>query len=410
MCAWPASAQIDAAQTGALAPNGLPFPQVSPAAAAQSARAAADSGADGANGGVAGAPKMISLRLTGVTMQEALSEIGRQTGREYHLGYSNMESDAVFKLHDRKIAVVAETPWASEAMRAIAEAAGVSAHLQVGFGDFVESDITGSETAPQSGVGPFQIQLPRLELLDSKSVQLGDGAALPAPDHRLSVILDWTSDPQLQIVGGPRLRLTRADDEAGRSLLVEETARQSPDYYQANPIRIGLKLPAAGAQTLAHLEGVATYVLPTKLARWEVPDLMATPNAEHQFGSNGETVTVKITRVTRDGANLKLEMQAVASRPLIEGQAANPLIATSSIFNSLRLTQADGRKYISRGGTSTGGAKNISDIRADFALGEANLDQIGVPNPNDPIRLSLEVPTEWVQTDVPFAFENVPLP
>ena len=409
MCAWPASAQIDAAKTGAVAPNGLPFPLVSPASAAQSARAMTDGTADGANGGDVGAAKTISLRLTGVTMQEAVQEIGRQTGRSYQFGYSNMESDAVFKLQERKIAVVVETPWASEAMRAIAEAAGVSAHLQVGRDDFVQAEITGSETAPQSGVGPFQIQLPRLELLDSKSVQLGADTALPAPEQRLSAIFDWTSDPQLQIVGGPRLRLTRADDEVGRSLLMDDPARRSPGYFEASPIRIDLKLPEAGAQTLAHLEGTATYVLPTKLARWEVPDLMATPRAEHQFESNGETVTVKITRVTRDGANLKLEMQAVASRPVAEGQEANPLISTSSIFTSLRLTQADGRKYSSRGG-STGLGKTTSDIRADFALGEADLNPIGAPNANDPIRLSLEVPTEWVQTEVPFAFENVPLP
>ena len=354
--------------------------------------------------------KTLVFHLRDVTLGEALRDLEAQSG--FVFDTSNNENLAPL---DKKLSLDLETRSEAEALRALLDGAGVKASLwqdnrtkwRVYFGQAQLFD-----GAPQSGYGPFQIQLQTLNLSVHKSLQLGDGAYSYANnDYAPRIRFDVVPAPFVE-VSAARFRLTRAQDEQGRSLLFVQTDPRfkSPDDDKiwSNSSSFRLAKPAEGAQKIAVIEGVANYVLPAKSESWTVPDLLQTPYAAHDYLSGGQNVRVAVESVRLDDkGELQLEMEITTDD---EGGFAggfggvrNPIFSTSVFSKNLRIEDAQGHRFYARS-TSGGGSEPKMSEKLILLLEDPKATIA------PPLKLTLELPTDFVQTEVPFSFTNVPLP
>ena len=208
-------------------------------------------------------------------------------------------------------------------------------------------------------------------------------------------------------VSATRFRLTRAEDEQGRSLLwVQKDARfQTNDDKKIwkNFPAFRLAPPAAGAQKLAVIEGIANYVLPTKYETWTVADLLNTPDATREFGSGAQTIRVLIERARLTDRNLQLEIEVASAQEGGFGGMDNPLFSSEHLSNGLHIEDAKGHRFDIGSYGSTG---NDSKLNINISLSPADPEAVVVA----PLKLTLNAPVNFVQTEVPFSFSDVPLP
>ena len=376
----------------------LPFPVISPAEAQKLAT-----------------EKPIALHLRAVTLEAAIAQLQTQSGIEIGFG-ARPESETMAQT----LSLDLETRSFIEAFEAIFKAARVEAHLehqsdvaawQVQFGKRDNDDALGA------GVGPFAVELAAVESQLHKTARREAGQWKRERDLLYAARLQPVPAPQLPWITGPRFRLTRAEDEAGRSLIY--TGEQF-DFDRARDWArewyLPLQTPAPGAQTLAHLEGVMDALLFTKREHWEVPDALRAANghtksATHEFKSNGQTVrlTLQSVRIENPFVHLQLRVSSPATRDL--GAFATAFLSNNQLLPSFRLIDAQGRTFISRNETPVYGDDNVINVSANFdPRTQAEYDQLQTVVLAEPIKLVFDAPIEWVQTQVPFSFENVPLP
>ena len=358
--------------------------------------------------------KPITLHLSDVTLGDALQELQKQSGVPLNFSM-NVPTGAL----DKKLSLDLEARSFQQAFDAIIDEAGVKATL----GRFGENgpysvnwnQMVAPALAPQSGVGVFQIQLQSLSSNFSKTVDL-DAKMQPkrAQNDSLSVKLNAVNTPEIRTIGVPIIRLTRATDEKGRSLLppARETGAFGRMPYQNFPFPAQLNSPAAGAQKLVHLDGEATYILSAKNLTWELPDILNTKGAAHEFESEGQTIRVAIENAQLGSDSVKLYLKATASQAgAADAESVqNPLISANVLLPALRIEDANGQVLGSSGYSSSGGNHEVT-INTQFY--PANQEHDGKPHPiklAQPLRLIFDGPVEFVQTQVPFSFENVPLP
>ena len=255
------------------------------------------------------------------------------------------------------------------------------------------------ERAPQSGVGRFQIQVNDLSSTLSQTVTAGaNNTFTRAQTNQLGINFQLVPDPQMPDAALPILRVSRAEDEQGRSLLAPPRPL-FPGFerrnYGASYNFSDLKSLPDDTRKLAHLEGVAICTLPSAHETWEVPDLLNAAGWTHEFGSNGQTYSFTVASAKRDKETISVKLEIT---PSFDGQR---------LVGKMKLQNSDGRVFSMRELSSDG-----TTIEARFSLSDgATTDKTaGEPAPFAPLRLSFDVPTQWVQTAVPFSFENVPLP
>lgn len=389
LCALPALAQPD------IKPDGAPsFPKVSPE--------------DAAKLGLTAQP--IKLHLRDVTLRAALVELQKQSGIALDLSWGG--GDAL----DKKLSLDIETRSFNAAFASILDEADVKARLQrwdgnatwnLQFGAQDESD------APQSGVLPFQLRATNLNSNFNRYVTPGKTkAASRGQSETLSVTFTLPSDPQLTLATTPRIRLSRAEDEAGHSLLLPPDPNRSNSDNGggvSQQIDVSLSAPEKGSRTLAHLEGVATYVLADKREHWEIADLLKTPNATHTFESGGQTTTASLVGAEKKGASLQFEFQLRAPTGADMNGGKNPLFSFEQISASLHLRDAKGRTFPS-GGYSGSGESNGYTLQLRYALPAPGQGGAEATTVAEPFALVFDAPTEFVQTEVPFSFSDLPLP
>ena len=396
VCALPALAQPEQKPV-----NGLPFPLVTPEEA----------------GKLAFAEKPIALHLRDVTLGEALEELSKQSGVALDTSWGGDP-----EILGKKLSLDLETRSFNEAFNAILDEADVKAVLRQmggrGTWNVMFNQPDEQNDVMQSGTGLFQLRVLSLNSSLSKSVTPGNkGAAKRSQNTNLSVSFGMLPNPQVAVVGAPLLRITRAEDEKGRSLSDDRHNflgfgnRGEHSSVQLRPLE-------DASQKLAHLDGVAVYVIPIKRERWEVDDVLNAKDLSHDFQSGGQKLTLTIQRAQKNGDSVSLDLKL--SRP--NGEGRDPSFSFEQLTSAVQLMDAKGQKLVAGGYSGTGGG-NALTAQASFGLAPPRRppfilqDGKRVPAPppeklvlTEPIKLVFDFPTEFVQTEVPFSFSDVPLP
>ena len=394
-------------------PNGLPFPLISPAQAEKLALV-----------------KPIKMRLDNVTVAWALEVLQQQSGIELDMENINYSKNTLAK----KLSIDIETPSFNRAFDEIMDEAGLKANLQrydsnrpyrVNFNGRYNNEE--GEGAPVSSAGLFGVKLSRLNTTLSKTVDLRIfGSPQRSERNNLSAYILVQPDPRLPVVGAPRPRLTRAEDEQGRSLLVPEDKDNKRNnrrndvysFYSTGQQQATLTLlpPAPDAKKFSHLEGVVVYTLVTKKETWEVPDLLSAPQWTRQFKSGDQTydMTVKATPAKGKPENrVALTVEISSNQRFKSDEIPPPMLAASPVMAALRIRDAKGNELRNNSGygSARAGTDGKLTVNATFYPSNAYYQ-----NNEDtktlalPLKMTFEAPLEAAQTEAPFSFENVPLP
>lgn len=373
---------------------------------------------------VAGKP--LALHLRDVTLEAALLELQKQSG--VPLDLSNLPTKAL----DVPLSVDVETTSFDRAFDAVAD----EANLKLQLGQFGVSWIRivtlkappggafddGASGGPLAVNGLFTARLLKLDVRHFKSLDWSHSQT-PARDGEdgLNVTIESSADPRLPAIGPPRLRVTRADDESGRSLVPPPAKASVPFYFfnSDDPSKQSvaqLLPPQSDARTLAHLEGFILYVTPAASEKWDVPvALDGAWKASHDFKNGGQDVRLSIESVERTGENLEVSLRMDAPKGGDWGALGNPLFSPSEAVRWMHFEDASGA--ILRPRSSGGGSRgNAMNARVTFYLpyNKPIFPSAKTGRPPQklalPLKFVFDAPTEFVQTQVPFSFENVPLP
>ena len=342
---------------------------------------------------------VIALHLRDVTLAEALQSLQKQSGVTVDLPLVNETGEL-----GKTLSIDLETRSFNQAFRALVEKAGVNAILfkygnRENLSVVVNPNADMQDNAPQSGIGRFQVRVNGLSSALTKTVTPSANNTFTRDQtSNLSVGFDMALDPQMPDIELPILRLSRAEDEKGRSLLPPPRP-MFPGFerrgYGAQFSFSDLRIPAEGAQKLAHLEGTAICAFPTGYEKWEVPDLVNAAGWNYNFQSNNQIYRFEVVKAKREGDKVDVKLEV------------SPPFDSQKIMKRMKLVDAQGHLFDNNGSSSDG-----STIEAQFGLSDRQgADKTDKqPHPPSPLKLSFEVPTEWVQTAIPFSFENVPLP
>ena len=382
--------------------NGLPFPLVSPARAENLTVTAP-----------------IKLALDNVTLAAALDELQKQGGIKLELQDESPETLA------KTLSVHLETLSFNRAFAEIMSEAGVTALLQRSYYDrswtvFFEEEDRDID-AVQSAVGLFQTRLTSLNTEMYKKLNLNDNGdnGERTEKNDLTLNLTLSPDPRLPLIGGSRPRITRADDDQGRSLLPDPNPDADPDNYRngahsfyqnTNRQRqdsLNLLPPAPDAKTLAHLEGVVVYALVTQTETWELPDLLSQPAWKRAFKSGDQRFEIALTPMLKGARDLNLVIEVTTDGTIVKDQVNHPLLAPGPVMAALRVVDAKGTVLRRKDGGTNAEAQKLVINTQFYPISSDSQD---TPALKLPLSLSFEAPLEIVQTQVPFSFENVPLP
>ena len=354
----------------------------------------------------------LALHLRDVTFEQALQELQKQSDVALTIPQLQKQSDVALTIPpkagevalQKRLSIDLDTPSLSQAFRALVASAGVKAALleaQSQNGNVLmvvfNPKPREADRAPQSGVGRFQIRVNQLSSSVTQRVTAGaDHTFKRDQNGGLDIGFGLAPDPGLAEVELPRLQLTRADDDAGRSLLLPPNPFFPPAWGNGTGYgqrcNFGLRLAPADAQKLAHLEGTAICTFPTRREQWDVPDLLQNAGWTREFRSNDRSYFFKMVSAKREGdkVNVKLDVS-----PGFDGQ---------KLLRNMILQDAAGHTFPA-GSSTTNGGGDAATAEVQFDVGRNPAQAVVLP-----LRLSFDVPVDWVQTAVPFSFENVPLP
>ena len=388
--------------------NGLPFPLVSPAQAEKLTLT-----------------KPIKLQLDNVTVAWALEVLQGQSGVELDLENIQYSKNTLAK----KLSIDIETPSFNRAFDEIMNQAGIKATLRrddfnrpyrVNFNTRYNNDET--ENSILSSQGLFGVRLSRLNSTLSKTVDL---RIFKSPQrtqrNSLSASITFAPDPRLPIIGNSRPRLTRAEDDQGRSLLPSaDEARRGGEgfnaysFYSRGGAQTNLTLspPAPDARKISHLEGVVVHSLVTKTETWEVPDLLGAPEWTRQFKSGDETFDVTIKPALAKGKpenRVTLAVEVISNKRIEPNEISPPMMAANPLMAAIKIRDAKGLELRNNGSSSGTGNNGKLTFSATYYPQSDYYDE-NSKTLAMPLKLIFEAPLEVAQTEAPFAFTDVLLP
>ena len=360
-------------------------------------------------------PDDIQIHLRDVTLRAALQELEKQSGLPFDLSALSEE-----KLN-AKISIDIDTPSVTHALDAIADEANlklVLAHTQRYDGWHVRENQGGAPTRYTADAvdGLFAARLLKLDVSLFKQLDLDNPKPEPTQNDNLNLTLELTADPGWPIGGLPVVRATRAEDDQGRSLLAPPRAPQNATYdagftdvWSQKTATLQLLPPAADARAIAHLEGEALYMVATKRALWEVTDLLKDKEPTYTFNI-GETpvkVTMNNARIENERARFEIKF-ALPVGTSWQSFSGN-LYSVYGVVNWMTMEDAAGTRLI---GSGDGGGSNAEGFSSyvTFSLPPNAPDQTEQPKLKLPLKFTFEPPTDWVQAQAKFKFEDVPLP
>ena len=370
--------------------------------------------------------KPIKIELDNVTLGAALEELQKQSGVAFYI-----PRDAPKESLEKPVSLSLETPSIYRAFAEIVDEAGVKATLvrnnnyessQLWSVAFGEKD-TGDE-ALQTETGLFRTRLMSLNTTLSKNVAPGKtpGTAR-TQQNNLTVSLALLPDPRLPLLGMPRAIVTRALDDKGRSLLPTKTENRddwqyspysfySNNGYARNAATLRLLPPQDDATTLSDLDGNMVYAVVAKTEAWEIPDLLAQAQWKRTFKSGDQQFDITLKPTYKEEKNLSMAIEVISNFARDSNKVGHPLMSTEPVQTAILVTDANGT--VLRTATSGSSLEN-QKVTTTFNFYPANRDynENGASKTKPmtgPFALRFAVPIDIVQTEVPFAFKNVPLP
>ena len=381
--------------------NGLPLEEVSPEVAEKLAMPA----------------KPIALHLQNVTLIQALNELQKQSGVRLDYGQDDE------KILGKKLSLDLETLYFRPAFDAILKAVGVEAFLSYSPNKAAYSVVLGRAEGKNaepllSGLGPFQVSFESLQLRMGQTIKMGaDKKPVHSESRGATLVFGSATDPRVDVAGSPLIILQRVEDDQGRSLFDAANANANKglryNFFGSQGVDLpqDIDSPALDAKRLSRVEGKTIYVVSARRQHWEIEDVTGKKDAMHQFQSGGREVSVRVKSAERKGnlVNINLEMSAP---PIDDFRRVDPLFSLAQMPREFSLQDANGNMFYWDGnGGSTNG--DIMKLKGNFILDiprDENGKQGVTPEIVEPIKLVFDGPTEWVQTQVPFSFSDVPLP
>ncbi|RYX85857.1 hypothetical protein EON83_03630 [bacterium] len=383
-----------AAQTDPQPTKGLPYPIVSSEEVVRLANL-----------------KTIQLHLRDVTLKDALEQLAKQTGINIETRYSPAGELS------KKLSLDIETESFETATDAIFEEAGVKASLQdfgVGRSLGIQwgENMQRGQDAPVSGTKLFPIKLISLSTSQSRTMRMAKPPALSQYSNLHATLLPIV-DVRLPILS-TGTEFSRVEDDQGRLLpLMADPPFFSDSFNSAR--MLGLGTPASDARSINHLEGKFTYILIAKRETWELPDVLNAKDAGHDFQAGAVKVHLSVlsARKTDDGIELNISVKELTpTKGIFDGQR-HPLMQFKQLATSMRVVDANGQ-VLMNGGFSGGGGGSELNGRVRYSVPQPfppNPDPVVPPTTfKEPLKLIINSPSELVQIQVPFSFENVPLP
>lgn len=359
-------------------------------------------------------PDDIQIHLREVTLRAALQELEKQSGLPFDLS----ALDA--KKLDAKISIDIDTPSVNRALSAIADEANLKLFFDHGlvYDSWHVKENRGKvapRLAPESVDGLFAARLLKVDVTLFKQLDLDAAERERTRDDSLNLTLEMAPDPGLPLGSLPVVRLTRAEDDEGRSLLKPEVP-QKPVYYSGSvdawnkkPTMLKLLPPAADARRIAHLEGEALYKVAVKRERWEVPDLLETKRPTHNFKIGEAEVKITLLDAKIQGEVVTFWLEIMAPPGTSWQKLGGDFYSIYGIFKWITVRDASGTRLVSK---SLGGDNrdNRFTSRAYCVLPPAPHGQQEKLKLKLPLQFTIDLPTDWVQAQTKFKFDDVPLP
>lgn len=316
-----------------------------------------------------GPPRLFSLDGREEDLEEVLSRLERQTGLAFHR--SSLPRGA-------KVALRLEDASALEAMTELGRAASFSI---LGFdGALLYLQPAVPPARPRVFHGPLMVELERV----SRRTRVGFDATTRDFWMRLAV---WWEPHVIPLDGNLTCVLTRAVDDAGRSLLADAPRPPGPrtDAWPRTGHGMatveGLRSPEADARSLT-VEGAVELRLPAEVekATFEKPGVEKRPGVSIELKSIAAAETGGIV------AEIRLRFDERA-RALEHRPATSDLVVDSEV--------------LLRGQRPTVTGVSVKETEVEYAIRVPGI------RPEDVRRLHLRVPRGAVVKRVPFLFEGV---
>lgn len=344
-------------------------------------------------------PTRVTVKADGQTPKAVLKDICRQAGYTL-VGEPNDGGRVKLDLADVPF-------W--EAVEKVCGPHGITVAVNNDAADrgVLSAYGSGSLSPYTHTTGPFRFVAQSINT--NKSVQLSDlsrGGGSPRSEYISFSGAVW-SEPKLPMVAVGQVRLTKATDDQGASMLDPNADANAPppderlgrdSYYRTHNQSFSLALVRGGkeATSIKELRGVLPVaVLVDVRAELEVEDVSKVKGKKFA----GRAVDVEVHETTEANGTVSVKLTLT---PRVTPQEGDNYSWWSSVPQRLVLVDEDGTRFVNAGVTDQVQAAAAVTMTAQFQPPEGRKKMA-------PASLLL---TYWVteQRDVEFAFKDVPLP
>lgn len=367
-------------------------------------------------------PTLVSLEVEEVTVPQLLAELEAASGvacRTMPMPGRDWETQA-----GEKITLTLDNVSFWEALRQVGEASGFYPveHSQNPDGGLMfaeQGDSLGRR--PVSDAGAFVVEVRRIYRSDSAQLELrldeaGDVKADTTSSHNLGVQLRILVEPKVHLAAGVAVpHISRAVDENGQDLLSATMRNQGGAYGSGSRWSYDVNLMldpkrSRDARRLAHLEGVFNVEVAREMARLDV-DLQELIGEEELAPGKPVNVdkafevgpyTLHVASIQRqDARSITLEMTLSASDGGLQPGDNSFWQQVNQSLQSLRVVDATGQPWQQGGGQTQWNDRELTFERTYRLMNQEE---------SQPARLQWEVPVRTATHQVPFSFEDLPLP
>ena len=362
-------------------------------------------------------PDDIQIHLRDVTLRAALQQLQTQSGLP--LDWSALAKEKL----DAKISVDIDTPSTTRALNAIAEAANLRLDWvrwnALSIWRIQENpDKETPRFAPHFGDEMFATRLLKVDVVRFKQFNLDAKKPVRTQNDDLNLTLELSPDLGWPTSGFPILRAIKAEDDQGRSLIGAARAPGKVGYegsfqdiWSKKTATLQLMAPEADARKIAHLEGEALYMVAVKRARWEVPDVLENTPQNYNFQIGEVNVGVTLTEAKLEDETVDVRLELALPNGMNWQQFSGNLYSPYSTAKWMKVEDASGtRLNLGGGGGGSGISDNIFHSNGSFTLPSTSPGETEKPKLQLPLKFTFEPPTDWVQAQAKFEFDDVPLP
>jgi hypothetical protein len=356
--------------------------------------------------------------------------ISRQTAPDPPEKLAKSEKPQLFSIEAQgELFWEAVRPWSfGEARLSVHQRSFAPARWSIG-----RSHSAGALGSRSVAVGPCHISLREAKLSRISTRSMGVEASTPYADNSLQLYADLWTDPRFFPFIAAAIVETSATNQWGEPAAFVDSAGSVMELTdaRAHHMTLLLRAPDESAKYLA-LAGTLRLAVVTRRASWEI-DLAKTPTASKIFAGEEGEVRARFDGVEKQGdgwiARFKIQRTFATPRAIFTPQVrkgtegynllhwngftlSESLSTTRDLhfFNSKgELLQNAATKSSAGDGTgvSTLSIQSSYGIKRDLDLG---FGPVVATKYNPPARITLNIPLEWREIQIPFEFKDLPLP